>query len=267
MLRSLSPTRGRAGARGGGARPVGPRGRRAGGRSRRGGGRRRRPRPRRAGRVRERQGEGLAGLAGDLLTSGEPVLVVVADVARRRAGLERTIAGMAPDGLAVASWDALGRAPAAGRALHAPAGHGPAAGPEGVDLLAAASGRWLRPPGLGPGRDRVHAGLLAPPAGSARRAGRALARAQRARGPGRPRAGRARCEVRGPIRAAARWPGGCCGCWPRRAWSRSTPRPARCWCISSRRTSLDASPAFRAYAARLAAAEAHLAPAAARIAA
>ena len=46
--------------------------------------------------VRERHGEGLAGLAGDLLTSGEPVLVVVADVARRRAGLERTIAGMAP---------------------------------------------------------------------------------------------------------------------------------------------------------------------------
>ena len=37
--------------------------------------------------------------------------------------------------------------------------------------------------------------------------------------------------------------------------------------ISSRRVSLDASPAFRAYAQRLAAAEAHLAPAPARIAA
>ena len=37
--------------------------------------------------------------------------------------------------------------------------------------------------------------------------------------------------------------------------------------ISSRRMSLDSSPAFRAYAARLAAAEAHLAPAPARVAA
>ena len=59
----------------------------------------------------------------------------------------------------------------------------------GVDALAAGSGRRLRPPGLGPGRDRVHPGLLAPPAGPARRARRALARAQRARRAGRARAG------------------------------------------------------------------------------
>ena len=135
----------------------------------------------------ERQGEGLAGLAGDLLTSGEPVLVVVADVARRRAGLERTIAGMAPDGLAVASWDALGHAPR----LAEPYTHvlvmDPPPMAEAVDALGR---RRLRPPGLGPGRDRVLTGLLAPPAGAARRAGRALAGAQRARGPGRPRAGR-----------------------------------------------------------------------------
>jgi single-stranded-DNA-specific exonuclease len=63
---------------------------------------------------RSRHGEGLAGLAGDLLTSGESVLVVVADVARRRAGLERLVAGMAPEPLAVVSWEALGRDPGLG---------------------------------------------------------------------------------------------------------------------------------------------------------
>ncbi len=63
---------------------------------------------------RARHGEGLAGLAGDLLTSGESVLVVVADVARRRDGLERLIAGMSPGPLAVVSWEALGRDPGLG---------------------------------------------------------------------------------------------------------------------------------------------------------
>ncbi|MDP9134416.1 MAG: hypothetical protein M3N56_06255, partial [Actinomycetota bacterium] len=61
--------------------------------------------------VSDRRGEGLAGLAGDLLTSGESVLVVVADVARRRAALEAMVAGMAPQALAVAGWEALGLDP------------------------------------------------------------------------------------------------------------------------------------------------------------
>jgi single-stranded-DNA-specific exonuclease len=60
----------------------------------------------------ERHGEGLAALAGDLLTSGESVLVVVTDVARRRASLETIVAGMAPDGLAVVGWEELGADPA-----------------------------------------------------------------------------------------------------------------------------------------------------------
>jgi single-stranded-DNA-specific exonuclease len=57
--------------------------------------------------VSDRRGEGLAAIAGDLLTSGESVLMVVTDVARRRAGLEATVAAMAPDGLAVVGWEAL----------------------------------------------------------------------------------------------------------------------------------------------------------------
>jgi single-stranded-DNA-specific exonuclease len=58
--------------------------------------------------VSDRRGDGLAGLAGDLLTSGESVLVVVTDVARRRAALEAVVAGMAPRSLAVVGWEALG---------------------------------------------------------------------------------------------------------------------------------------------------------------
>jgi single-stranded-DNA-specific exonuclease len=59
----------------------------------------------------DRRGEGVAGVAGDLLTSGEPVLIAVAEVPRRRASLERLLGGLAPDGLATASWTALEHTP------------------------------------------------------------------------------------------------------------------------------------------------------------
>ena len=59
----------------------------------------------------ERRGEGFAGVAGDLFSSGEPVLVAVTDVSRRRAGLESLVAGLAEGGMAVASWDLLGADP------------------------------------------------------------------------------------------------------------------------------------------------------------
>jgi single-stranded-DNA-specific exonuclease len=55
----------------------------------------------------DRRGAGFAGVLGALLTSGESVLVAVADVPRRRAALEQLVAGLAEEGLAVASWDAL----------------------------------------------------------------------------------------------------------------------------------------------------------------
>jgi single-stranded-DNA-specific exonuclease len=55
----------------------------------------------------DRRGEGFAGVAGDLFTSGEAVLVAVADVPRRREGLEAMVAGLAPDGMPVASWRAI----------------------------------------------------------------------------------------------------------------------------------------------------------------
>jgi single-stranded-DNA-specific exonuclease len=68
-----------------------------------------------AGIMLDHRGAGVAGLAGDLLSSGESVLVAVADVDRRRVSLEALVAGMAPDLLLrVASWSALaaGTAPA-----------------------------------------------------------------------------------------------------------------------------------------------------------
>lgn len=61
--------------------------------------------------VSDRRGEGLTGIVGDLLTSGESVLVVVTDVARRRTGLEAMVAGMAPGSLAVVAWEPLGADP------------------------------------------------------------------------------------------------------------------------------------------------------------
>ncbi len=47
-------------------------------------------------------------MAGELLGSGEAVLLVVADVERRRRSLEAVVAGLAPAGLPLISWDALG---------------------------------------------------------------------------------------------------------------------------------------------------------------
>ncbi|CAN5746209.1 hypothetical protein BH24ACT25_BH24ACT25_01460 [soil metagenome] len=84
--------------------------------------------------LRDRRGEGIAALAGELLSSGEPVLLVCADVDRRRATLERLVAGLArcafdagraeagapaDRALPVASWTALVEDPAlAGRFRH-----------------------------------------------------------------------------------------------------------------------------------------------------
>jgi single-stranded-DNA-specific exonuclease len=65
-----------------------------------------------AGIVEDRRGEGFAGVAGDLFSSGESVLVAVADVPRRRAGLEAVVAGLSDGPMAVTSWRALEANPA-----------------------------------------------------------------------------------------------------------------------------------------------------------
>jgi hypothetical protein len=50
-------------------------------------------------------------VAGDLFSSGERVLVVVADVERRRRGLEEIVAGLAHEGMPVATWSAVAADP------------------------------------------------------------------------------------------------------------------------------------------------------------
>jgi len=64
-----------------------------------------------AGIVEDRRREGFAGVAGDLFSSGEAVLVAVADVPRRRAGLEAVVAGLSDAPMPVVSWAALGARP------------------------------------------------------------------------------------------------------------------------------------------------------------
>ena len=75
----------------------------------------------------DRRGEGTAGVLGDAVSTGERVLVVCAEVGRRRAALERLLGGLARalrgvgggnettaddcDGLALASWASLEREP------------------------------------------------------------------------------------------------------------------------------------------------------------
>jgi single-stranded-DNA-specific exonuclease len=65
-----------------------------------------------SGIVEDRRGEGFAGVAGDLFSSGETVLVAVADVPRRRAGLEAVVAGLSDGPMPVTSWGALAAYPA-----------------------------------------------------------------------------------------------------------------------------------------------------------
>ena len=101
------------------------------------------PEPLRDRTIRDRRGEGLAAVVTDLLTSGEPVLVLVADLERRRASLEGLLAGAAPSGLAAINWEALALAPR----LAEPYAHllalDPPPVPEGVDLAASTAGHGM----------------------------------------------------------------------------------------------------------------------------
>ena len=63
------------------------------------------------GVIEDRRREGFAGVAGDLFSSGESVLVAVADVPRRRAGLEAVVAALAGGPMRVVSWPTLAARP------------------------------------------------------------------------------------------------------------------------------------------------------------
>jgi single-stranded-DNA-specific exonuclease len=107
--------------------------------------------------LRDRRGSGFAGVVGDLLSSGEPVLVVCADVSRRRGGLETLVAGITArvrsadcGALALASWDEL----AADPSLAEPFAHlvalDPPTWPGGETLLTGAPGQGFAHLAWGP---------------------------------------------------------------------------------------------------------------------
>jgi single-stranded-DNA-specific exonuclease len=228
-------------------------------------------------RVRDRRGEGPAGVVGDLLTSGEPVLLVVADVERRRAGLEQTLAAMAPDGLRVVSWEALGADPGLGSdfahvvALDPP----PVAEAGGVLELAAATGRpgiaqlaWGEPErafALACWRERLDlrpalVELWRTLDAAGELTGAALESALRGTG-AHPRNGahcgrlvRVLCEL-----GLAEWKVDIGRYSPDRRSGRVPPAVASLVAGRGERTDLARSPAYRAYTARLALAERQLA--------
>jgi single-stranded-DNA-specific exonuclease len=100
--------------------------------------------------LRDRRGSGFAGVAGDLLSSGESVLVLCADVSRRRDGLESLVAGISArvrttdgrpcDGLALASWDELVAAPEIAERFEHVVALDPPVWPGGEALLASLPG-------------------------------------------------------------------------------------------------------------------------------
>jgi single-stranded-DNA-specific exonuclease len=59
----------------------------------------------------DRRGEGVAGVIGDLLVSGDDVLIACGDPGRWRHGLESTLGGLARGRADVASWDLLAMLP------------------------------------------------------------------------------------------------------------------------------------------------------------
>ena len=95
--------------------------------------------------LRDRRGEGFAGIAGDLLSSGESVAIVCADVERRRRGLEEVVAGIVSavgdenvECPALVSWDLLAAEPQVASEFKHLIALDPPGAPSARDLLAAA---------------------------------------------------------------------------------------------------------------------------------
>jgi single-stranded-DNA-specific exonuclease len=205
----------------------------------------------------DRRGEGLAGVVGDLLCSGETVLVVVTDVGRRRAALESMVAGMAAGPLPVVGWEELGTDPALAAGFDHVVAFDPPPVAEGLALLDRGSATthlaWGAPERaftLASWRDRLDLRL-------------ALIDLWRALDVTGELAG---AELEAALRGAGQHPrdGRHCGRLVRilceldlASWdSAAGPRLAR---GRADRTDLQLSHANRAYATRLAAAERHLA--------
>jgi single-stranded-DNA-specific exonuclease len=110
--------------------------------------------------LRDRRGEGFAGVVGDLISSGERVLVVCADVSRRLDGLESLVAGITArvrtsdgrpcDGLAVTAWSELEAEPALAEPYDHVVAFDPPAWPAGETLIANVPGHGFAHLAWGP---------------------------------------------------------------------------------------------------------------------
>jgi single-stranded-DNA-specific exonuclease len=103
----------------------------------------------------DRRGEGVAGVLGDLLASGEDVLVACGEPRRWRHGLEATLAGLTRGSAAIVSWDLLALLPA----LAEPYPHVLALDPppveDGSAFVAALPGVGLAHRAWGPGEEAI----------------------------------------------------------------------------------------------------------------
>ena len=103
----------------------------------------------------DRRGEGVAGVLGDLLASGDDVLIACGEPRRWKGGLDATLAGLARGRAAIASWDLLELLPA----LAAPYPHvfalDPPPTPEAVGFAASLPGAGFAHCGWGPGEEAV----------------------------------------------------------------------------------------------------------------
>ena len=192
----------------------------------------------------DRRGDGFAGVVGELITSGEPVLVGVADVARRRESLETLVAGL--DGRRPGG-GVLGRArrrPGPGRGLRAPGGARPAARRRGaIPLLGA---RRTRAPRLGRGRRGLRPRGVAPRAPAAPRAGRdASGRCASSDAVGgRPRRSSGRCAAQGRHPRTAELCARLLACSRELGLIELTLDPPACRVVEGTRTDLELSPTY-----------------------
>ena len=88
----------------------------------------------------DRRDEGFAGVAGDLLSSGEGVLVVTCDTARRREPVAALLGGLAQGRLGLVRWDALLRSPSLASEWAHLVALDPPSGPHDEAALAASPG-------------------------------------------------------------------------------------------------------------------------------
>ena len=103
----------------------------------------------------DRRGEGVAGVLGDLLASGEDVLVACGQAQRWRQGLDSTLAGLARGRASIASWDLLALIPALAKPYPHVFALDPPPVEDAVALVSALPGPGFAHCGWGPAEEAI----------------------------------------------------------------------------------------------------------------